>query len=373
MKILIAPDSFKESMSALEASLQIEEAIHHYDATISTKCIPLADGGEGTLDTLISSMGGRIEEFEVTDVRFRKRKVPIGIVKDTAIIECAKVCGLELLNDNEKDPAQTTTYGLGELILKALDLAVSRILICLGGSATNDGGIGMLSALGVSFLDEHQQSVTLTMAGLQDLKMIDWSHLDQRLKHVHLIGVCDVSNPLCGQQGATYVYGRQKGLQKEDCQQVDQNMHHYAKLVEEHFGRAFHHQAGAGAAGGLGFALLICHGVLQRGFDVVSQMTDLEKAILECDCVIVGEGKMDYQTQYGKTPYGVLLLAQKYHKKVYAFAGKVEDRDVLKKLGFQNVWAITPPSMELSQALKEGKENIKKCVFNHMEDMIHGI
>lgn len=372
MKIVIAPDSFKESMSAIDASLQIQAAINDYDNTILTQCIPLADGGEGTLETLMSTLSGRMEEYQVTGVQFEKRQVPIGIVGDCAIIECAKVCGLELLDENQKNPTLTTTYGLGELILKALDLGVSRIMVSLGGSATNDGGMGMLSALGVSFLNQQHQPVPLTMQGLKDVFEIDWSHLDARLKHIELIGVCDVSNPLCGHQGATYVYGPQKGLPLDKCEIIDQSMQHYASIVET-TQPCLQYVPGAGAAGGLGYALLLCQGHLQRGFDVVSRISQLENAISTCDCVIVGEGKMDYQTQFGKTPYGVLQLAQKYHKPVYAFCGKVEDLEVLKALGFQNVWAITPKTMPLCEALEKRKENLKQSVLKHMEDMIHGI
>lgn len=373
MKIVIAPDSFKESMSALEASMQIKQAIQDYDDAIVTQCLPLADGGEGTLETLIHSMNGRIYEYEVTGVCFEKQKAPLGIVGDLAIIECAQVCGLELLDEKDKNPYLTTTYGLGELILKALEFPISRIMICLGGSATNDGGIGMLAALGVSFFNDQHQIVPLTMAGLEEIASMDWSHFQKRLKDIEIIGVCDVSNPLCGQQGATYVYGPQKGLATHDCQKIDQAMKHYSDLIEKQLGVSFRNEPGAGAAGGLGYALLLCQGHLKRGFDIVSEMVGLESAIASCDCVIVGEGKMDYQTQYGKTPYGVLQLAQKYHKNVYAFCGRVEDLDVLKTLGFQNVWSITPSSMPLSQALQKGKENLKICVYDHMEEMIHGI
>ena len=372
MKFVIAPDSFKESMSAIEDSLQIQEAIHDYDASFITQCLPLADGGEGTLETLMSSLSGQIKMYEVTGVCFEKRSVPIAIINDCAIIECAKVCGLELLDEQHKNPYLTTTYGLGELILKALDLSMSRIMICLGGSATNDGGIGLLMALGVQFLDCHHQPVIPTMKGLKDIEYIDWCGLDQRLKDVELIGVCDVSNPLCGKQGATYVYGPQKGLHLDECESIDQAMQRYAQLIEISQ-PSYQSFPGAGAAGGLGYALLLCGGHLERGFEVVSRISRLEDAIASCDCVIVGEGKMDYQTQYGKTPYGVLQIAKKYHKKVYAFCGRVEDLDVLQSWGFENVWSITPTSMPLAQALQKGKENLKQCVFTHMEEMLHGI
>lgn len=373
MKIVIALDSFKECMSAMEAGTAVQDAIREYDAAIQTQLIPMSDGGEGTLETLMLALQGHIEEYDVCGVRFQNIKAPIGFVEDCAIIECAKVCGLELLKDQKKDPAYTTTYGLGELIRKALDHHVSRIMIGLGGSATNDGGIGMLSALGARFEDRNHQPIMLTMSGLKDIAYVDFSHLDKRLFQVSLQVICDVSNPLCGRQGATYVYGKQKGIKPQDCAMIDASMLHYAQLVDDYFQTEYRYAAGAGAAGGLGYALLICRGQLKKGFDLISEMVSLPQAIQECDKVIVGEGKMDFQTQYGKTPYGVLKLAQQVDKEVYAFAGKVEDLDVLKSLGFQNVFAITPSQMPLDEALKCGKENLKNCVKAHMEEILWNI
>ena len=368
MKIVVAPDSFKESMSAIEASEAIFEALDAYG--IESVLTPLADGGEGTLETLVSAMNGKIETYWVKGVRLEKRAVAVGYVDDIAIIECAKVCGLELLTEAQKNPYHTSTYGLGELILKALDHHVKKLMICLGGSATNDGGIGMMSALGVQFLDEHNKNVIPTMAGLAHIQTIDVSLLDERLKNVEIIGVCDVTNPLCGDNGATYIYGGQKGVKQAEMATIDQAMKDYAKKVDEIYNYDYQNQPGAGAAGGLGYALCaFCQAKLLPGFEVVSEIVELEKHIAKCDKVIVGEGKIDKQTQYGKTPYGVLKIAQKYHKDVFAFAGKVEDLDVLKALGFKNVYAISPEDMPLSMALKKGKENLCQCVKAHMEDI----
>lgn len=374
MKIVIAPDSFKESMSAYEASLAIEKGIRQYHQNIETLIYPLADGGEGTLETLVMAMNGNIEYYSVTGPIFNKVKAPIGYMNDCAIIECAKVCGLELVKESQKDPNHTTTYGLGELIKHALDRHVHTIMVCLGGSATNDGGIGMLNALGVKFQNLSHQDVLLTMAGLKDIASIDISQMDSRINKVKIIGVCDVNNPLCGIQGATYVYAHQKGLDYSRMKEVDEDMSNYARLSTRVLDDDYQDLPGAGAAGGLGFALMaFCHALLQPGFQVVSEMIDLEKAIASCDKVIVGEGKIDAQTQYGKTPYGVLQIAQKYHKDVYAFAGKVEDHDVLRQLGFQNVYAISPTNIPLQTALKQGKTYLQECVFQHMEEIINEI
>ena len=370
MKVVIAPDSFKESMSAYEASLAIQEGLKEYDSSIETLLNPMADGGEGTLETMIHAMKGTIEEYEVHGPFMTKVKAPIGYVEDVAIIECAKVCGLELLSEEEKNPYHTSTYGLGELIRHALLRHVNRIMICLGGSATNDGGIGMLQALGVSFLDKNHQMVPPTMAGLQDIIEIDLSQMVS-LNNVTFMGVCDVQNPLCGEEGATYIYGPQKGVKLSERQMIDEQMNAYALKADHLLGGDYRLFPGSGAAGGLGYALIaFLKADLRSGFDIVSEVTHLEEKIKQSDCVIVGEGKMDKQTQFGKTPYGVLKIAQKYNKKVYAFAGKVEDLDILRDLGFENVYAISPLDIELSVALKKGTEFLKSCVYKHVGEML---
>ncbi len=374
MKIIIAPDSYKESMSAKQAAIAMQKAIMRYDASIVSDLCPLADGGEGTLETLIDALNGEKVYYTVKGPLFEDVQAPIGYIDSLAIIECAQVCGLELLQESQKDPYQTTTYGLGELIKHALDHGASQMMICLGGSATNDGGIGMLSALGVRFLDVSRQEVTLTMNGLKDIVEIDETHLDARLQKVHFIGVCDVNNPLCGIRGATAIYGPQKGLLPKDILKVDQEMSNYANLCDRLHQRACKNSPGAGAAGGLGYALLaFLNAQLQRGFEVVSEVMHLEEKIAHCDCVFVGEGKMDGQTQYGKTPYGVLKLAQKYQKKVFGFAGRVEDQDVLENLGFASIYAISLMTMDLTTALQQGQLNLEKSVYEHMKEILHEV
>jgi len=373
MKIVIAPDSFKESMSAKCACQSIQKAVLTYDPHIETVLCPMADGGEGTLETLIEALNGTIEYYDVCGPLFQKIKAPIGYIDDLAIIECAKVCGLELLKEEQKDPLQTTTYGLGQLIKIALKQDVHKIMVCLGGSATNDGGIGMLSALGVHFFN-HSHEVTLTMAGLQDIEEFDISSLDQRLKTCEIIAVCDVKNCLCGQNGATYTYGPQKGIKKEQLASVDQAMFQYASLIDDYFQYSFKDIAGSGAAGGLGYAFIaFMGGQLRNGFDIVNEVIGLEKEIKDCDFVIVGEGKIDRQTQFGKTPYGVLKIAQKYQKPVFAFGGKVEDEQLLRTLGFQDIFQITPIDMKLAEALKKGSYHLELSVQNNMEVMINEI
>lgn len=372
MKIVIAMDSFKESMSATEAVQSVKQGIYQYRQDIETVLCPIADGGEGTLETLIQACHGKIEYYEVTGPLFQKIKAPIGYINDCAVIECAKVCGLELLNEMQKDPYYTTTQGLGELILIAVKQGIKKIKICLGGSATNDGGIGMLMALGVRFLDHNRQCVIGTMKGLKDIQKMDMSSFPSFLQDIEVTAICDVDNSLCGEKGATYVYGPQKGVR--DVKEIDDYMKHYGEIVDAYFQKDVMHQAGAGAAGGLGFALISFLGAkFQSGFTEVAKMTSLQDKIQACDLVIVGEGKIDKQTQYGKTPYGVLQIAKIYHKKVVAFAGKVEDLEVLKSLGFDHIYQISPNHLSLDKALKQGKTNLKEAVYTHMEDIVYGL
>lgn len=359
MKVVIAPDSFKECMSAKEACLAVAEGIHNIDPSIECYLIPMADGGEGTLDCLIDAHQGQKEYVEVCDPLLRMIKAPIGIIGHFAVIESAKCCGLELLKEEKKDPFVTSTYGLGQMILFALEMGVKQLLITLGGSSTNDGGIGMLQALGAHFYDKDKKEVSPNGEGLMHIDSIDLSQIDQRLKDIKIVCGCDVDNPLCSTQGATYVYGPQKGLLDKDIEKLDQAMYHYGQLVEKELSLSLMETPGAGAAGGLGFAFKILNAHLQRGFDIVARLNSLEKYIESSDLVIVGEGRMDKQTGYGKTPYGVMKIAKKYNKPVYGFAGSVSDVDDLRALGFDGIQCITPKNTELKIALSMGYENLK--------------
>lgn len=366
MRVVIAPDSFKECMSAKEASFAIAEGFHSVDPSIECYLIPMADGGEGTLDCLIDVHQGKKEYVEVYDPLLRKIKAPIGIIDHFAVIESAKCCGLELLKENEKDPFLTSTYGLGQMILAALDMGINQMLITLGGSSTNDGGIGMLQALGAHFYDKDKNEVTSNGEGLTHIESIDLSGLDQRLKDINIVCGCDVDNPLCFLQGATYVYGPQKGLLDEDKERLDQAMFHYGQLMEKYLSKSLMEEAGAGAAGGLGFAFKVLGAHLKKGFDIVARLNSLEKYIETSDLVIVGEGRMDEQTSHGKTPYGVMKMAKKYNKPVYGFAGSLSNIDSLRMMGFDGVQCITPKNTVLEVALLEGYENLKKKAAEFM-------
>lgn len=367
MKVTIAPDSFKECMSATDACKAISDGIKKVDLSIECYCIPMADGGEGTLDCLIDVHNGKRVNVEVHDPLNRKIKAEIGLMDDFAVIECAKTCGLELLSEEEKDPFKTSTYGLGEMIKYVLDHNIYNILVTLGGSATNDGGIGMLDALGARFYDKNKNRVTLNGEGLTHIDFVDLSGLDKRLKNTYITCGCDVDNPLCFEMGATYIYGPQKGLKEKDKERLDKAMYHYGLLMEKALSKKLMRYPGSGAAGGLGFAFLALNAKLERGFEIVAKLNKLEPYIMDSDIVIVGEGRMDEQTRYGKTPYGVLKVAKKHGKRVYGFAGSLANQDILEKLGFDKVYCITPENMDLKTALKMGYDNLNKKVIEFMK------
>lgn len=367
MRILAAFDSFKESMSAYRAGEAVKAACASHNIKVHIK--PMADGGEGTMSAINSSLSGTIHELSVTGPRFNSVEAQLSIADSLAIIECAQACGLEYLSDEEKDARVTTSIGVGEMIRYAVNCGADKVVITLGGSATNDGGIGMLSALGVSFYDENGESLVPVGESLGKIATIDLGSFKQNYGSIHFKGICDVDNPLTGKQGATYTFGPQKGLKHEDLICLDAGMRHYAKISAAVNGRDDSKKRGAGAAGGLGFAILnYLGGELVDGIDEVIKLTHLEEAMAACDVVFTGEGKMDLQTLHGKTPYGVLRLAQKYHKKVIAFAGKVEHKEDLLKAGFADVRCINHEAKPLDQLLKEGPKALETEVKRYLEE-----
>lgn len=364
MKILAAFDSFKESMSAIEAGEAVKKASCH---TVIIKA--LADGGEGTMDAVNDYLKGNIHTVEVTGPLFEKTSARLSICNDLAIIESAQACGLDLLTEEKKNALLTTTYGVGEMILYAYNHQVRNFMITLGGSSTNDGGAGMLSALGIRFYNKEKHPIIPTARSLKDIDEIDLS--EYLLKDCHFIAACDVTNPLTGIEGATYIFGPQKKIKKEDLQEIDKGMSHYADKTAYILSKDNRDYPGAGAAGGLGFAIVsYLNGQLKSGFDMVASYTCLEEAIKEADIIFTGEGKMDRQTLQGKTPFGVLQLAKKYHKKVIAFSGRVEDKELLLKAGFENVYCINHEDLPLKELLKKGKDNLYLEVKRYCDEYL---
>ena len=324
MNIIIAMDSFKGSINSIEAGNAVSEGIKRVYKDADVTINPLADGGEGTVKTLIYGMDGVMENITVTGPLGRKVDCNYGILKNekTAVIEMAATSGITLLEEDERNPLYTTTYGVGEIIIDAINKGCRKFIIGIGGSATNDGGIGMLQALGYSITDERGNDVSYGAEGLKELVKIDDTNIFPELKECIFTIACDVKNPLCGKNGCSEVYGPQKGATKDMVKDMDLWMKKYALAAKKYNDKADENIEGSGAAGGMGFAFLtFLNSRLVPGIDIVIKETNLEEKIKKADIVITGEGCMDGQTAMGKAPVGVAKIAKKYEKKVIGFSG----------------------------------------------------
>lgn len=362
MNILIAPDSFKDCLTASEVATALKKGILEVigDATIQTA--PVADGGEGTVEAVIHATGGTRLTVKVRDPLMRQIESFYGITGDglTAVIEMAAASGIELLQKGERDPWITSTYGTGQLILDALDKGCQRIMIGIGGSATNDGGAGMAKALGIRFFNRNSREIEEGGGALGALHSIDLKGLDPRIMQTEILVACDVTNPLTGPEGASVIYGPQKGADPGMVARLDENLAHYARIVNNQMDRDISAIPGSGAAGGLGAGLMaFLDAKLASGFELVADTVLLEEKIAVADLVITGEGKMDHQTQFGKTPYGVAQMARKHGKPVIGVAGSLEEgAEVLYRHGFDLLLPIQEKPEELSLALKLAGEQL---------------
>jgi glycerate kinase len=356
MKIIIAPDSFKGSLSALEVCENIEKGIRKVFDNAEIVKVPMADGGEGTVQSLVDATAGKLINLKVKDPLMRSINTFYGILGDgnTAVIEMAAASGITLLSKEERNPMQTTTYGTGQIIKHALDMGCRNFIIGIGGSATNDGGAGMLHALGVKLLDQNGYEIAFGGGYLDKLHVIDLSEIDSRLKLCNIVAACDVDNPLCGDKGASNIFGPQKGADENMIITLDENLSHYADMVEKYLGISIRDYPGAGAAGGLGGGLLaFLNAKLLPGINIVIETAALEDKLKDADLVITGEGMIDYQTQYGKTPFGVAKLAKKYNIPVIAIAGGVgRDAEELYSKGFDSIFSIVDKPMLLEEAIE---------------------
>lgn len=326
MKAVVAIDSLKGSLSSMEAGNAIAEGIYRADAEAKVEVRPLADGGEGTVEALVQGMNGSLRKVHVTGPLGDKVDAAYGIIEEAkmAVIEMSAAAGITLVPDEKKNPLFTTTYGVGEMIRDAIEKGCRKFVVGIGGSATNDGGIGMLQALGYDFLNSKGNAVPYGAKGLEDLAEIRKEHVLPELAQCEFKVACDVTNPLCGPLGASAVYGPQKGATPEMVREMDQWLADYAKLAANCSERADAEHPGIGAAGGLGFAFLtFTNAVLESGIKIVLEETKLEQYIQDADIVITGEGRLDGQTAMGKAPVGVAKLAGKYKIPVLAFAGSV--------------------------------------------------
>lgn len=370
MKFLLAPDSFKGSLTAKEAALAMEKAIQKILPEAETVILPMADGGEGTVQSLIDATQGQRISERVMNPLMQPVMADYGILGDgkTAIIEMAAASGLQFVDEKSKNPLITTTYGTGQLMRSALDRGIRKIIMGMGGSATNDGGAGMAEALGVRFLDKKGRPITRGGGGLSTLAEIDISGLDPRIADTEIIIASDVTNPLVGEIGASAVFAPQKGANPDMVRQLDDNLRHYADLIKASLGKEIAEKAGAGAAGGLSGGLLaFTDATIEKGIELVIRITGLMEKSKDADYVLTGEGGIDFQTQYGKTPMGVAKAAKKANPEtvVIALGGYIgEQIDSLYQKGIDAIFGILPAAIPLDQALLSAAANVERTTEN---------
>lgn len=368
MNVVIAIDSLKGSLSSIEAGNTIEEGIKQVYPESRVIVRPLADGGEGTVEALVAGMDGKMHALEVMGPLGDTVTCQYGIIasSQTAIIEMAGAAGITLISPEKRNPMKATTFGVGQVIVDAIAQGCRHFIIGIGGSATNDGGVGMLQALGYRFLDTDGKQIEYGAQGLPHLAEIDDSQVIPELKECHFEIACDVNNPLCGEFGCSAVYGPQKGATIEMIEQMDNWLNHYAEVAKAKYPYADANYPGTGAAGGLGFAFLtFTNAKLESGIQIILKATQLSEYIKDADLVITGEGRLDFQTAMGKAPIGVAKLAKKYHKPVIAFAGSVTaDAKECNKQGIDAYFPIIRGITTLAEAItpENAKQNLRDTV-----------
>lgn len=363
MRIIVAPDSFKGSVSALGVANAMERGILTVFPDAEVVKIPIADGGEGTVEAMVTATGGRIVAETVIGPLGEAVEAFWGILGDgkTAVIEMAAASGLPLVPIERRDPRITTTYGTGQLIKAALNAGMSSIIIGIGGSATNDGGVGMAQGLGAKFLDADGQEISYGGSSLAKLHQIDLTGLDHRLHTTEIMVACDVDNPLCGICGASAVYGPQKGATPEMVEELDAGLKNYAKIAQQVTGKNIIECPGAGAAGGLGAGLLFfTNAQLRPGVDIVLEITNFSALVASAQLVITGEGRTDFQTAYGKAPVGVAKLAKQYQVPVLCLSGGLgTGADEVLHHGIDGLMSVIPQPISLAECMKKGTELIE--------------
>ena len=371
MKVTIAIDSLKGSLTSMEAGYAISEGITRVfpDAEVCVR--PLADGGEGTVDALVTGMDGIYKKVKVSGPLGEKVEATYGIIEETktAIMEMSQAAGITLIPDEKRNPLYTTTYGVGEMIIDAIQNGCRRFIVGIGGSATNDGGVGMLQALGYQFTNALGEEIADGARGLKELKNISDENVIPELAECEFKIACDVTNPLCGERGCSAVYGPQKGATPEMVEEMDEWLFEYAALACEKFPKANPAFPGTGAAGGLGFAFLtFTNAVLESGIKIVLEETKLSEYVKDADIVITGEGRLDFQTAMGKAPIGVAKLAKEYQKPVLAFAGAVtKDATACNENGIDAFFPILRGVTTLEEAMQY--ENAKANMMDTVEQV----
>ncbi|TSJ56898.1 glycerate kinase [Atlantibacter subterraneus] len=368
MKIVIAPDSWKESLTALEVATAIEDGFRQIFPDAEMVKIPMADGGEGTVEAMVAATQGRIVNLRVTGPLGEPVDAFYGLSGDEqqAFIEMAAASGLESVPPARRDPRITTSWGTGELIRHALDAGVRHIIIGLGGSATNDGGAGMVQALGAQLLDKQGEPLGFGGDALSQLARIDISQLDKRLAECRIEAACDVTNPLTGEEGATAIFGPQKGATPEMIKQLDNALTHYGQIIERDLDKSVMTLKGGGAAGGMGVALYaFCGADLRQGIEIVTEALALDAAVRDADLVITGEGRIDSQSIHGKVPIGVAHVAKRYAIPVIGIAGSLTaDVEVVYDHGLDAIFSVIPRICTLDEALENAAENLRMNARN---------
>jgi len=371
MKIVVAPDSFKGSLTAVEVSDAIEQGIREIFPEAEIVKIPMADGGDGTVQCLVNATGGEILREKVKGPLGGEVLASYGILGDkkTAVIEMAEASGLTLVPENQRNPLITTTYGTGQLIKAALDQGCRKMIIGIGGSATNDGGTGMLQALGAKLLNQEGKEIGFGGGELKKVFRIDTKCLDNRLSETEVLIASDVSNPLCGPKGAARIYGPQKGATPEVIKELDESLAYFAEIIKRDLNKDVKDIPGAGAAGGLGASLIaFLNAELRPGIDIVIEIVKLEQAIKGADLVITGEGKIDSQTIYGKAPIGVARIAKKYNIPVIAVAAIIgDDADIVHQYGINTLIKISEPPTSLAEPKSKKVELVKKSIAQFLK------
>jgi len=376
MKIVVAPDSFKGSLTAVEVADAIWQGVREIFPEAKIVKIPMADGGDGTVQCLVTATGGEILREKVTGPLGDEALASYGILGDkkTAVIEMAEASGLTLVPENKRNPLITTTYGTGQLIKAALDQGCRKMIVGIGGSATNDGGAGMVQALGVKLLDREGKEIGFGGGELKKINRVDISNLDSRLSDTKVLVASDVTNPLCGLKGASRIYGPQKGATPKIIEELDESLAHFAEIIKRDLNKDIKNMPGAGAAGGLGAGLMaFLDAELRPGIEIMIEIVKLEQAIKDADLVITGEGKIDSQTIYGKAPIGVAKIAKKYNVPVIAVAAIVsDDADIVHQYGIDNLIKVSEPPMSLAEPKSKKVWLIKNSIKQSMMAMKTG-
>ena len=362
MKILIAPDSFKETLTATDAANAIEEGFLDIFPEANILKLPIADGGEGTVDVLVTATQGKYFSTKVSGPTGEYINAKWGMLGNskTAVIEIAEACGLHLVTLKKRNPMNTSSFGVGELILAATDEGAEHIIIGLGGSATNDGGMGFLKAIGVQFLDSFGKELTGGVESLNTLSDINITSIDSRLKGVSFEIACDVDNPLIGPQGASVIFGSQKGADEKMINQLDNLLSHYSRIASSKLNNNLSMQPGAGSAGGIGYGFLAFLKADQKsGVQIILEKLNFEQHLSTTDLLITGEGRFDSQSLRGKAPMGVIDYARKYKCSIFVIAGSTEDDEILEnKYHIDKVFSIISKDLSFEQSIANPNDSL---------------